>query len=570
MKGYPTLFFHLILIAVLGCSAGVCAQNQYAFRISFTDKKGSAADIHSPSGFLSAAALARRTTQHIIIDSSDLPVSKVYTDSILHLSGGILHTRSRWLNNCVVLVADTAVMGAIRGKSFISGISYIAAFPAPLHYLKTATKANDVPAGASNPAVPKTTQLFKTTGSPAYYGDAYDQIGLANGDYLHNEGYRGKGKMIAVIDAGFYMSDIISGFDSLRLSGRIADTYNFNLDTNDVYGYSGHGTEVLSTMAGLLPGQYAGTAPDAQYALYVTENETTEQPYEMDNLVAAMERADSTGADVISISLGYNTFNIGPDNADLSFSELDGQTTIAARGANKATEKGILVVATAGNDGSNSWKKILTPGDADSALTVGNVTFSKAHVASSGTGPNAAGVLKPDVSMLGQPSVIFNTSGSPVSGNGTSFSTPELAGLAACLWQAVPAATPYQLRSAIRNSAHIAAAPNNELGYGVPDFGKALTALSVITDTPVLSRFSIAPNPFSSYIRIRLATVLTADLNWQLTDVQGRTLLSGIISPLAGSTDIRIDMPQNLPSGIYVLRAQANDWHSIVKITKAP
>jgi hypothetical protein len=69
--------------------------------------------------------------------------------------------------------------------------------------------------------------MQKTTGSSAYYGTAYDQTKLVNGDYLHDRGYKGKGKLIAVMDEGFAGVNTGPVFDSLMKSGRLADTRNF-------------------------------------------------------------------------------------------------------------------------------------------------------------------------------------------------------------------------------------------------------------------------------------------------------------------------------------------------------
>lgn len=562
--------FPLCIVAMLLAPLYSNAQKQYAFRVSFTDKKGTLADIKVPNTFLSPRALSRRSIQSIDIDSTDLPVAQEYIDSVLSSCSGIFHTRSKWQNNCVILVEDTSTINVLRSKRFVKEVTYVAVFLAPLHFLRVKPGSGS-PAEAFQDPVPEqanvTKSLKRTTGGPGYYGDAYDQIKLANGDYLHDRGFRGANKMIAVIDEGFQFVNTLPGFDSLRRSGRIADTYNFNIDTGNVYGYSAHGTMVLSTMAGILNGQYVGTAPDAMYALYVTENSSGEQPFEMDNMVAAMERADSVGADIITISLGYNSFNIGSLNADLRLSDIDGKSTVAAMGANTATKKGILVAASAGNDGGTSWAKILTPGDADSALTCGSVDINRIPAGTSGRGPNAAGIQKPDVCMLGAPGVVFNNSGTTSSVGGTSIATPELAGLAACLWQSKPSATPYQLRKAIRESGHIAGSPNNEAGYGVPDFGKA--SLSISDTAPYHSGPAIVkPNPFQYKTTITLQTGKSDILNWIVYDIQGRKITEGNERVSANTVDFDITLPLRSPSGAYFLQLQADDYKETVRLLK--
>jgi serine protease AprX len=558
-------FFFILILFVLP-AINVVAQSQYAFRVSYADKKETTYDLSKPNIFLGSKALSRRALQSIAIDSTDLPVVQKYIDSTLKVANGIFHSRSRWQNNCVILVSDTSNINLLRSISFIKNVRYVANFLSPIHFLKTKPVTElDNDSKSNRP-------LWRTTGGIGYYGDAFDQIKLANGDYLHDNGFRGKGKLIAALDEGFNLVNTLSGFDSLRISGRIVDTYNFNLNTSDVYGYSSHGTQVLSTMAGILNGNYVGTAPNAQYALYVTENSGSEQPFEMDNLVAAMERADSIGADIITISLGYNSFNIGGLDASLSLSDIDGKSTIAAMGANTATKKGILVIASAGNDGATStWGRILTPGDADSALTCGSVDINKVLAPTSGKGPNASGIMKPDVCMLGAPGVVFNNSGTTSTVGGTSIATPELAGLAACLWESKPSATPYQLRKVIRESAHIASSPNNEMGYGVPNFAKAYSSLSkIITDSFTSSTIICYPNPFTEKINIQIiGNSPNESIKWAILDAIGRTINVGEVIDTANSSPLlELQISNNMPIGTYFLKVKTSKDNRVFTIQK--
>ncbi len=538
------LFLWLLII---GISSELSAQKQYGFRVTFTNKDGGGYDLSKPTDFLSSRALDRRMRQSIAIDSNDLPVVQAYIDSVLKVSTGIYHSRSKWQNNCIILVNDTSQIPKLRALSFVQSARYIAVFLSPLHSISA-------PKMVQNEKKKKINSQLKSTGSIAYYGDAFDQIKLANGDYLHDSGYRGKGKLIAVMDEGFHLVNTLAGFDSLRTSGRIIDHYNFNLNQADVYGYSAHGTQILSTMAGILNGQYVGTAPDAEYALYVTENGSVEQPIEMDNLVAAMERADSVGADIITISLGYNTFDIGGLDASLSLSDIDGKSSIAARGANTATQKGILVVSSAGNEGGSTWKKILTPGDADSVLTCGSVDINKNVAFTSGRGPNASGTRKPDLCMLGAPGIVFNNSGTTSAVGGTSIATPQLAGLAACLWEANPSANPYTLRQAIRQSAHMAASPNNDVGWGVPDFGKASLSLKKNISNDEARQIVLYPNPFKDIINLRLVNNPSDQpIHWKLFSILGQQIAQGQINTTGAST-YSIDCSNITTTGTFILQ----------------
>lgn len=538
------------------------AQPQFAYRVSFTDKIGSSGDLAHPEDFLSARALARRTRLSINIDNSDLPVSRVYTDSVLKITSGTFHCTSRWLNQFVVLLTDSAKMADVRTKTFVTKVELVARFGAPLHALTAGTSS--LPEG---PASVIFSRLAKTTGSVAYYGDAFEQINMANGDLLHDKGLRGKGMLIAVLDAGFRGLKSIGGFDSLRSSGRIIDSFNIDFNSKDIDGYSDHGTQVLSTLAGVIPGQYVGTAPDADYALYVTEDNGSEQPFELDNLVAGLERADSVGADVATISLGYNFMSIGSKDASLSLSDIDGKSTVAAKGANMAVSRGMLVIASAGNDGDAAgWGKILTPGDADSVLTCGSVDKFKNVVSSSGKGPNAAGVRKPDVCMMGAPGIVLTGSGTPGAVGGTSIAAPQLAGLAACLWASNPKATPATLRQVIRECAHLAATPDNVAGWGVPDFGKASLSFDSV---PPLDQFKIGPNPFSSSLTIWTGARATVELQWRIVDLQGRTLLSGAQKAQSGGLLYEIKPDVDLPDGTYFLQLYNGELSKTLMVFKS-
>lgn len=534
---------------------------QYAFRIGFTDKAGSP-PLSNPSVFLTQRALDRRNRQGIVIDSTDRPVSQSYIDSVLQLTSGKLHCRSRWFNQAVVLLADSSKILTLQGVAFVRDIAYIAYYPSGLHKGNTSKNKDK-----SQPIV--YTQQAKTTGTQAYYGGSYDQTKVVNGDYLHDHGYRGEDMMIAVLDEGYLNTDSGPAFDSMRTSGRLLDKYDFAHDTTNILGVaSTHGTSSLSTMAGYLPGTYVGAAPQAQYLLYISEIMGSEQEIEFDNLVAASERADSLGTDIITISLGYNDFS-APLPHSLVYADIDGKTTLAARAANIATTKGILFVASAGNEGGGAWNYILTPGDADSAMTIGNVDINANPAGNSGYGPNAAGHVKPDVCMVGQPARIMGDSYTVYSQSGTSFATPQLAGWAACLWQASGKnKTPYTLRKAIIESASIYPNHGNQLGYGVPDFQKAFELLTV-KDTPRSpDEWVVAsPNPVGSVVDVKLYLSVSGSVLFTITDANGRLVADYSQVQYAGVQTVAIGLPE-LSAGVYFLRVVAPDKQKVIKLLK--
>jgi hypothetical protein len=151
----------------------------------------------------------------------------------------------------------------------------------------------------------------------------------------------------------------------------------------------------LSCIGAKLNGQLIGTAPDADFALYRTEDVGSETRLEEVYWLFAAENADSLGVDVINSSLGYYSFD--NPTTDYKFEDLNGDKTISARAADYAVGRGIIVVNSAGNEGNNRWNHIVTPADADSVIAVGAVDFNGTTVGFSSPGPNAKNNIKPEV-----------------------------------------------------------------------------------------------------------------------------------------------------------------------------
>ena len=530
---------------------------QYGFRISFRDKAGSA-DINQPLTFLSQKALDRRVKYGIAVDTTDLPVSPAYLDSVKTVTTGLIHTTSRWLNTCVVLVEDSSTVQALRTKPYITDVEWVGFFSSGLHDMpgKDGDKFNDKETEGNQSAL-------KTTGSPAYYGATWDQTEIVNGDCLHDNGWKGEGITIAVLDNGFNYVNSGPGFDSLFNSGRIVDSYNIARDTSHIYGYATHGTEVLSVLAGYLPSHFVGAAPLANYALYVTEDVAFEQPIETDNLIAGVERADSIGADVVSISLGYNTFDL-PFPA-ITNANLDGKTVNSTIACNMAMRKGLLMILSAGNEGSNG---LLSPGDADSAITVGNVGVNQQPAGNSGYGPNASGTTKPDVCGMGDPAAVMRWDMTVGYVSGTSTATPSIAGFAACLLQGNPNKHPYEIRDALQRAGHTFSNPTQQLGYGIPDFCAANLILDVApVDKPGNDFATIFPNPFSDQLNLTIQASGNEAATISLYDVTGKLLMKRQLQINAGTANITIDAA-HLSSGLHFLKLQSASKAQTVKLVK--
>lgn len=437
--------------------------------IRLKDKGTNPYSISNPSQYLSARAIDRRTRYNIPIDSADLPITPRYIDSI-RLAGAvtILNT-SKWLNQIAIQTSDVAAINKIGTFPFVLST-------APLAPLATNNTPVNKQFETTTSLIPGSTTQNSTAADHYSYGQSFAQVHIHNGEFLHNRGFRGQGMQMAVIDAGFQNYLTIPTFDSVRNSGQILGTWDFVANHTSVNEDHPHGTNCFSTIAANMPGTFVGTAPKASFYLYRTEDAATEYPIEEQNWAAAAERADSLGVDICSVSLGYFTF----DNAQFNYSyaSMNGSTTLIARAADMAAKKGMLIVVANGNEGTTAWKFLISPADADSVLAVGAVNNSGVVGSFSSYGPSSDGQIKPNVAAVGVGAIVANTSnGQPVSGNGTSFACPNMAGLATCLWQAFPEVNNMNIITTLQQSGNRATNPDDRTGYGIPDVKKAFAML---------------------------------------------------------------------------------------------
>lgn len=446
-----------IAIALSACLAGTLhAQKTYKYRVYLKDKAGTEFSLDKPEAFLSQKSLERRKRQQLPVTGSDLPVSKPYLD-ILRENGAALVVTSRWNNTATVQSGDSLLPAKLETLPFVVKVEEVWISP------------DSVPARDKNRKKAVTNKLEKTAN---YYGPAYRQIQIHRGDSLHAAGFRGEGMTIAVIDGGFYNADAIKALKNIKLNG----TRDFANPASDIYAENNHGMKVLSCMATNQPYVMVGTAPEASYWLLRSEDMDTEQWVEQDYWAAAIEFADSVGADVVNTSLGYQGF----DNKKLNYKyrDLDGKHAFISRTAGMAADKGMVVVCSAGNEGGKTWKKITPPGDAENVLTVAAVDSSMVNATFSSVGNTADGRIKPDVAALGLKSAVLDVDGTVSHANGTSFASPTLCGLVTCLWQACPQLTAKELIELVRCSGDRVDYPDNVFGYGIPDVWAAYRKVS--------------------------------------------------------------------------------------------
>lgn len=443
-------FFLMAFVLVsLGTSA---QQDTLKYRISLKDKAVTTYSLSRPEQFLSEKAIARRAKQHLSIDSTDLPVCQKYVDAIRKKGVKIVVT-GKWDNFVTVSCNDSLLIKKIAALPFV-------------HSTEKVWKAPGSKKSQQSPKRDSVTNKVVRIDS-CYYGSAYQQIQLSNGDKLHEAGFKGQGMTIAVIDAGFHNADQIEAMNNIRVLG-VKDFVN---PDGDLFAESSHGLKVLSCMAMNQPNVMVGTAPEASYWLLRSEDEYSENLVEQDYWAAAIEFADSVGADVVNTSLGYYAFDDKSKN--YKYRNLNGSYALMSREASKAADKGMVVVCSAGNAGSGSWKKITPPADADNVITVGAVGKNGVLAAFSSIGNTADNRIKPDVVAVGLASDVMDTNGVVGRANGTSFASPIMCGMISCLWQACPQLTAKQVIELVRQVGDRADFPDNIYGYGVPDLWKA-------------------------------------------------------------------------------------------------
>jgi serine protease AprX len=473
-------FFYTSICLILLWSTNLDAQYT-KYIVQLKNKGGSPHSILNPSTYLSLKAIERKTRQNIPIDSTDIPVSPSYLDSIRNVPNVSIINYSKWLNQVLIQTADANALSWINAFSFVRTTQPIAATARPQdheiinkRFRETITPLPDRSL-ISQPNNPR--QVLGDLGNTINYGNNLRQITIHEGEYLHNLGFTGQNITMAFLDAGYFGYKTNPVFDSVRLQNRILGEYDFVKNEQSVNEDNIHGMYCFSTVASNRPGSMVGTAPHAKFWLFRTEDASTEYPIEEEHWAVAAEFADSAGADMISSSLGYAEFNDPSFNH--SYKQRDGNTTPITIAADLAAKKGMIVMNSAGNSGSltNDFKYVSCPADGDSVVAVGAVDVNGNIAAFSSWGPNGAGKLKPNIVSVGQGTIIANTAGNATSGNGTSFSNPNVAGLIACLWQAFPEFTNMQIIDEVQKSAHKYTTPDARYGYGIPNFRKAFYSL---------------------------------------------------------------------------------------------
>lgn len=472
----------LLLFPLVSFAYPSSLPRSYKFRVYLSDKGETGYSLDDPSRFLSRQALERKERQKVAVDEADLPISRDYF-TLVEQSGGKVVAHSKWFSTLVVEVKDSLSITQVEALSFVDSVKYV-------------WQGVDLP--YSEGPRPRLEEMPRGRKTRAHtpFGASYAQFKMHNATGMFNAGYRGKGIGVGVIDAGFTNFDVIPWFDSVELRG-----YKDFVPGGSLFASSDHGTKVLSTMAVNRPGRMVGSAPDAAYWLLRSEDVASEFPVEEDYWVQAIEYADSVGVDVVNSSLGYNHFN--DSSLNYTHDDLTGNVSIMSRAADKASRKGMIVVVSAGNEGNKVWQKSTPPGDAEKALAVGAVGVDSVIASFSSRGEMADGRVKPDLVSVGKEAVTIGQNGLVGSTNGTSLSSPFLAGLIASLWSINPELHREELVGIVKRSSDRYASPDSVYGQGIPDFGRAvkevLETLEVHPRRVTDDGWLIEPDPSGNY-----------------------------------------------------------------------
>lgn len=515
--------------------------------VYFKDKPDAATYLADPLTMLTQRSLDRRTNQGIALDAKDIPIYQPYIDQVAASNGIAVKAKSKWFN-CVHVRGLEADITALKTLPFVDKVDFA-------NHSKVVNKVK----ATKNVKLPPVSKASKTAAT-FNYGSSLNQIQMLNGHLLHQSNYTGSGKIIAVMDGGFPGVNVAAPFARLRDNNQILGGYDFVKRNADFYTGVSHGTSVLSLMGGYVDNILIGTAPDASYYLFITEDGAREEPLELSNWVEAAEEADRLGVDIITTSLGYTTFD--NSNYNFTYNDMNGATSFISKGLDVAFSRGMVCVVSAGNEGSDPWHYISAPADAVNALTIGAVKPDETYATFSSVGPTFDGRIKPDVTAQGQNPYVSDASGNITnSGSGTSYSGPIVAGMVACLWQALPTKTNQEIKQLITQSADRYNDPTVEFGYGIPDFSLAVANGLSVADFSK-NDFIVYPNPAKDSISITLSDGFKTG-KFILYTILGQKVLEETITNDNTTFSIK-----SLIRGTYCYKIETNGFSKNGKIIK--
>lgn len=541
-KSIGTLLTWLCLLPIL-----TFGQDRYVLHYKY--KPQNSYSLAAPEQFMLSRAIDRRVKEGVEVDSTDLPVSEKYIAQIRPLVE-LVKYHSKWMNASIV-VANQEQIENVSLLPFIDSVALVAKGFYPSG--QTAAKESDT--GILR---------FKMKSKKAEsYGFQNDILGIPA---MHEEGFTGGGVMIAVFDAGFLNADEISGMRHLFEQEQIVATKDLVWPgSENVFRSGGHGTASLSLMAAYDETKLVSGAYNAQYILCITEDVSSEYRIEEYNWIRAAEFADSLGVDIINSSLGYNLF----DDPEMNYTqeEMDGKTAVITKGATMAAKKGILVISSAGNEGSGTWRTVTAPADAEGILAVGSITDDYMKSSFSSVGPTADGRLKPELVAFGSGVTVWDEPDGPTTSNGTSFTSPQVAALAAGLWEARPELTREQLIQNLLASGTLADSPDDELGYGVPNFLDAYYGDILDIEEYDELQWAVAyPNPLEND-QLYIAYGTGHQCDFRMINTRGQVVADLSLTRDSPQFPYEITLDQTLP-GLYLIECREKNDITTFRLLK--
>ena len=537
MKKLGLLFFVLIPMLVFSQEEAWVYFNAKANEQNFYD---------NPTQMLSQRSLDRRTNQQIPLSFNDIPINEAFIARVNAVSGIKVMAKSKWLNAIHVRGAQD-VINSLKSLDCVASVDF------------ANKQLNETVSAKTSMSILQQKKKAKKEKLSRSDGFAASQIEMLNGQFLHQQNFKGSGKIIAIMDAGFLGVDQSSAFKKIRDNRQILGGYNFVMRNENIYSIDSHGSSVLSIMSGDATNALIGVSPDASYYLFITEDVRTETPVEESLWVEAAEKADSLGVDIINTSLGYSDF----DNSLYNHTDIEIKETTAfiSKAAEIASSKGIIVVAAAGNEGDNANPYIGVPADAPSVITVGAVRADKSRAHFSSIGRSFDGRVKPDVMAQGEKTLVVNGKGKLVHLNGSSFSAPLISGMLACLWQAYPDKSNQEIKELMYQSANNYSKPNNEYGYGIPNFNLAFDKGNIYKKDS-FRYYTAYPNPASDFITVDFPPTFNSGKIF-FYSVLGQNVLEEKVEGLFANFSLA-----SLKKGVYFYQIESNSFSKGGKIIK--
>lgn len=532
------------VLLLLVSLSGWAQENRYM--VFFKDKNGITETIANPIEFLSQKAIQRRLDQNIDITERDLPVHQAYVQGVED-AGGQTRYLTRWFNGVLVTCQPSEIQ-TIAALPYVDHTEYVG----PPEEASGGRRSFNVRKNTSHTGVETESQL--------------KMLGI---DEMHAAGFTGKDVVIAIFDSGFPGVDVAPAFQNVFAEGRFSQevSYDFVHHSPDVFHHDDHGTEVFSVMAAEIPDAYTGGAPKATFQLFVTEDVPTEYRIEEYNWLFAAERADSAGADIIHASLGYYDFD--DPSMNYTVGQMDGKTAVVTRAAQLASERGIVVVTSAGNEGNiPSWRIITAPADGQDVLAIGGVNQSQQKTSSSSIGPSADGRVKPDLVALGSGVKVVRATGQISSVSGTSLSAPLVTSLAAGVMAAYPGLSSREIITLLRATASQANEPDHLLGYGIPNFRAIVNFQEQVAQT---EHFVIYPNPLRDPDTLIIRPMDPETINAcqiEIVSSQGQVLATTRATFNWLNRTHQTTVLSAFAPGVYYVRISANKKRDTFKVVK--